>query len=120
MKTEQFWSDLEDILVIDIERDVLDNIRNNILTDFNKEISDIDRNIWYGLSPDVIAKIYNSYISLLDENINNRLYFTSADDELVLLSKPLSEIVDVDDEEWEDEDVKEFIVYRKEQEERHS
>lgn len=119
MKTEQFWSDLEDILVIDIERDVLDNIRNNILTDFNKEISDIDRNIWHGLSPDVIAKIYNSYISLLDKNVNDRLYFTS-DDELVLLSKPLSEIVDVDDEEWEDEDVKEFIVYRKEQEERHS
>lgn len=113
MKTKEFWEELEDLLVVYPGRGVLDDIRNNILTEFTLEINDVDKNIWYGLSPDVIAKIYNSYISLLDENINNRLYFTS-DDELVLLSKPLSEIVDVDDGAWEDEDIEEFIVYRKE------
>lgn len=113
MKTGEFWEELEDLLVVDIERGVLNDIRNEVLSEFAIEISNVNKDIWYGLSPDVIAKIYDAYISLFYKNINDRLYNTS-NDELVLLSKPLSKIVDVDDGEWEDEDIKEFIVYRKE------
>ena len=113
MKTEEFWEELEDLLVVNIDRGVLDDIRNDLISEFATEISDVDKNIWHGLSPDVIAKIYDAYISLFYKNINDRLHIMS-NDELVLLTKPLSEIVDVDDGEWEDEDIKEFIVYRKE------
>lgn len=113
MKTKDFWEELEDLLVVYPGRGVLDDIRNNIISEFTLEINDVDANIWHGLSPDVIAKIYDAYISLLDKNINDRLY-TMSNDELVLLTKPLSEIVDVDDGEWEDEDIEGFIVYRKE------
>lgn len=113
-KTDEFWRDIEDLFVIDIERRVFDDIRNNVLTEFAIEINDIDGNIWYGLSPDVIAKIYAFCVSLFEKNVDDRLYRKSKEDDLVLLSKPLSEIVDVDDGEWEDEDIEEFIVYRKE------
>ena len=111
-KFQEYWKDLEELLVVDIGEDNKDSIRNSIISSFAMEIEldSINDNIFEGLPPDILVKMFVSYINLFTNNINDRLYFTSKDI-LVALSLPLKEIIGEDEDDWDEVDLEGFIIY---------
>ena len=111
-KIKEYWKDLEELLVVDIGEDNKNSIRNSIISSFAMEIEldSINNNIFEGLPPDILIKMFAAYIDLFNSKINDRLYFTS-EDILVALSLPLKEIIGEDEEDWDEADLEGFIIY---------